>query len=307
MLKIILIAVVLFSLPFFAATAMFGYLAEDPADAPRLAVRTSETEAAAAAATTLKVLSLNIAHGRGSVRNQLFVARRSFEDNLARISQVLRHHRADIVALQEVDTISLWSGRFDHAEAIASQAGYPWKAHALHASSRLFSFGTALLSHLPITSIQAQNFAPTPPTLRKGFVVGQVAWAKPGAPAGETVMVDVVSVHLDFLSRPARDSQVEEMAEVLARRQNPLIVLGDFNSGWQEEDSPVQRLAKRLHLQAFQPEGRQLATHQNMRIDWILISPQLEFKSHATLPDLVSDHLAIVAEVGLAGQGRVAN
>ncbi len=39
------------------------------------------------------------------------------------------------------------------------------------------------------------------------------------------------------------------------------------------------------------------------RIDWILISSGLEFAEHRTLPDRVSDHLAVVAEIVPRAQG----
>jgi endonuclease/exonuclease/phosphatase family metal-dependent hydrolase len=34
------------------------------------------------------------------------------------------------------------------------------------------------------------------------------------------------------------------------------------------------------------------------RLDWVLISDELEFLSHAVLPDAISDHQAIVADIG---------
>ena len=33
------------------------------------------------------------------------------------------------------------------------------------------------------------------------------------------------------------------------------------------------------------------------RFDWILISNELEFISYRVLPDIISDHFAVVAEV----------
>ena len=35
------------------------------------------------------------------------------------------------------------------------------------------------------------------------------------------------------------------------------------------------------------------------RLDWILISSHWNFENHRTLPDQVSDHLAVIAEVSL--------
>jgi endonuclease/exonuclease/phosphatase family metal-dependent hydrolase len=265
-------------------------------DTPLVTTQVIDTHAPAVTTPSLKVLTLNIAHGRGAALNQIFLNRKAFDANLEAISDTIRQTSADIVALQEVDNSSLWSGRFDHAEHIALQAGYRWRAHAGHASSWLFNFGTAVLSRLPIVATHAGKFPPSPPTLRKGFVIGQVAWPHADNPA-HTTPVDIVSVHLDFLSKQTRATQIDQLVETLSRRQNPMIVLGDFNSEWQTEASPVQELTRRLELSTFQPEAPHLATHNNTRIDWIFLSPELQFKSYSVLPEIISDHQAVVAEV----------
>ena len=254
---------------------------------------------------SLKVLSLNVAHGRGQALNQVLVAKKNIRDNLDKISALLRHSEADIVALQEADKASLWSGLFDHAEAIAESAGYTWKAHAAHANSWLYNYGTAVLSRLPMTTMHSHHFTPSPPTLPKGFVVSEINWRHPGVPE-QSLPIDVVSVHLDFLSESARHKQMNEMIEVLSQRQHPMIVLGDFNSEWQAKESPVQALAQRLNLKAYHPLVSNLSTHQDRRIDWILLSADFKFKNYAVLTDIVSDHLAVVAEVELDENALVA-
>lgn len=269
---------------------------EPSADRPRLTTRTIDAASPAVTTSSLRLITLNIAHGRGDSLNQIFLNRKAFDSNLEAISRTIRRARADIVALQEVDSASRWSGSFDHAGHIASQAGYPWRAHAEHASSWLFNFGTAVLSRLPIADSLAANFPPSPPTLRKGFVISQVAWPHPDDPA-HTLPVDIVSVHLDFLSPQTRAQQIDQLVDSLSQRRNPMIVMGDFNSEWQVEASPVQELTRRLNLQAYQPEASHLATHKDTRIDWIFLSPGLEFRRYEVLPEVISDHQAVVAEV----------
>jgi hypothetical protein len=46
------------------------------------------------------------------------------------------------------------------------------------------------------------------------------------------------------------------------------------------------------HLNTFAFRGR--------RLDWILISPELEFVDYRTLPETLSDHQAVVATLRLA-------
>lgn len=246
----------------------------------------------------LRVLSLNAAHGRSDGPNQMLLDKSAFTANLARISRVLRDSRADIVGLQEVDGPSRWSGRFDHAEAMAEQADYPWHFRADHADSWLASYGTAVLSRLPFLGTRSHRFSASPPTPRKGFVIGQVQTPATTSSAPQ-MTVDVVSVHFDFFSRRTQASQLEELLVALAERDNPLIVLGDFNNEWHTPDSTVQALTEQAGLSVYQPEALHLATHGGERLDWILISPELQFLSYRVLPDVVSDHQPVLAEIGI--------
>jgi endonuclease/exonuclease/phosphatase family metal-dependent hydrolase len=136
------------------------------------------------------------------------------------------------------------------------------------------------------------TFPPSPPTPRKGFV-----YATARLPDKE---ITVVSLHLDFLSATARIAQIEELARHLAPRRGPLVVMGDFNTDW-EEGGAVRRLAERLNLRAYQPQAEDLASFPltGKRLDWILISPELRFVDYRVLPEVVSDHRVVVAEVDL--------
>jgi len=81
---------------------------------------------------TLKVISLNLAHGRKLSFNQLFVSEETFKRNLLDIADFLKKENADVVALQEADQASSWSGDFNHVEFLAEADGYPWFVSAVH-------------------------------------------------------------------------------------------------------------------------------------------------------------------------------
>ena len=247
---------------------------------------------------TLKVVTLNVAHGRKDGFNQLFLSKQTIQQNLSEISTVLKQTDADIVALQEADGPSRWSGKFDHVAMLAEEAEYPWFSRASHAQSWLFDYGTALLSRGNFTETLSHTFAPSPPTLSKGFLLGQIAW-QPGDGRDPPVLVDVVSVHLDFSRSSVRQQQIAEMTEILANRKNPMIILGDFNSDWFNDASVLHELARRCRIQVYQPLADGLGTYNSngRRLDWILLSNDLEFRSYTVLPDVVSDHYAVVAEV----------
>lgn len=252
---------------------------------------------------TLKVMTLNLAHGRKDGLNQLLKSESVIRNNLEEIAVFLDKTGADIVALQEADAPSLWSGNFDHVALLAEQAGYPVYKSSNQASSWFFSYGTALLSRTNLSGVVHHTFKPSPPTMNKGYTLGQVMWQ---AGAGAAVLVDIVSVHLDFSRKSVREQQSAELSETLAGRGNPLIIMGDFNSDWFADEEVVRSLAERTGLHVYQPEAGNFTTYRSSarRFDWILISKQLEFVSFAVMPDILSDHFAVMAEIAMKPPGE---
>ena len=248
-------------------------------------------------------MSLNVAHGRMLARQQIFVRRHKFPLNLSRVAAVFRREAADVVALQEADGPSFWSGGFHHVDRLASLAGYDhhfWGEHnSVRFGRRQVSCGTALLSRHPLHGPASFVFEPTPPVGRKGFVVATLP-----LPGTRGCRVDVVSVHLDFLRKASRRRQILEMEQALADRANPLIILGDMNCWWRRRNDALKLLVERLNVYPCRPEDKELATFPSrrpiLRIDWILISPELEFASYGIVGDQVSDHLGVVADVRMS-------
>jgi endonuclease/exonuclease/phosphatase family metal-dependent hydrolase len=241
----------------------------------------------------LTIISLNIAHGRSDSFNQLLLGEKTIRANLRHIAVMLERERADVVALQEADGPSRWSGNFDHVAWLAGHAGYPAHFRGTHADSWLFDYGTGLLSRPPFDETLSHRFARSFPTAGKGFVLAQMAW--PGCDDSEGV--DVVSVHLDFSRDSVRQAQITELIRVLAERSDPVIVAGDFNSNWQIPGSPLRRLVDEAGLQAWRPLSADLGSYDDGedRLDWILISDQLAFRDYRVLPDQLSDHQAVIA------------
>jgi endonuclease/exonuclease/phosphatase family metal-dependent hydrolase len=249
---------------------------------------------------SLRLVSLNIAHGRNGALNQVLLGKSTFEGNLRRIADLLIDMDAHVVALQEADGPSRWSGGFDHVSSLARDAGYPWFERASHAQNWLFDYGTALLSRLPFEEVLSYTFEPSPPTNNKGLLLAQIAWQSENGKR-KTHFVDILSVHLDFSRQKIREQQVKEMVEVLRKRHHPSIVLGDFNSEWSSEASTVKALAEQAGFKVYRPEARNLGTYKGgtKRLDWILISKEFEFLDYRVSTDLVSDHHAVYAEIGL--------
>jgi endonuclease/exonuclease/phosphatase family metal-dependent hydrolase len=284
----------------FAAVLPAPDAAETVSESAAANCRSVDTAAGIIAADTLGVLTLNVGHARGTALNQIFVSRRRHQRNLNGIAALLKQADADVVALQEADAVSLWSGRFDHVEFLSAATGYRCYVHGRHADTWLYSFGTALMSRGAISEARSHAFRPSPPTTTKGFVQGTIEWRSPGE--GETGRkVTLISIHLDFSRKKVRDAQIAELIAAMSDRTKPLIVLGDMNEDWNLEGSAVRKIADELGLRAFSPGAPELGTYkQTERIDWILISEELAFVDFAVLPDGVSDHRGLVARIGWA-------
>jgi endonuclease/exonuclease/phosphatase family metal-dependent hydrolase len=240
----------------------------------------------------LRVLSLNVAHGRSNGVHQLLQRPGHRERTLASIGALFERERPDIVALQEADGPSFWSGRFCHVESLARRGDFAYSAHGRHVERTWLCYGTGLLSRLELHDPQTHTFARTLPTPTKGFTLATVR--------ALDAEIDVVSAHLDFLRATVRARQVAQMIDVLARRRRPLVVMGDFNADWHHRRSAVRELAEALELTAHEPNA---PTHTfkklPLRLDWILTSPQLAFERHVVLRDVVSDHLPVLADLRL--------
>jgi endonuclease/exonuclease/phosphatase family metal-dependent hydrolase len=249
--------------------------------------------------STIKILSLNLAHGRKDSFSQFQVNEAETRENLLEIAQFLKRENADIVTLQEADKPSRWSGNFDHVEFLAHEAGYPWYTHGSHHNNWIANYGTAVMSYFPIVGGYGFDFNPTPPSTRKGFTLAEIEW-KPETDNERKITIDVISVHLDFSSRSKRIEQINDMRQVLGDRTNPVIVVGDFNSGWVKGEQELQALTNKRNLKAYLPEANHLNTYSDARLDWILISEEFIFCKYYNAPDVLSDHLAVISELKLA-------
>lgn len=245
----------------------------------------------------MRLMTLNLAHGRNLSLHQSFVRRRSLGANLANIAAALRREEPDVVALQEADGPSAWSGNVDHVDQVRDLAGFEHSFRGEHGSIRLgrfrASYGTALLAREPLRQTESFSFDQSWRD-DKGFVRAVVD--APGFPD-----LEVVSVHLDFLRPKIRRKQAERLIAELGARRGPRVLMGDFNCGWSGSARCVlSTIASGLDLTAWRPDERLPSFpsfRPTTRIDWILASPGIRFRSYTTSTARVSDHLGVVADI----------
>jgi endonuclease/exonuclease/phosphatase family metal-dependent hydrolase len=245
---------------------------------------------------TLRMMTLNLAHGRGRAFTQSNARRTTwYRQNLDAVALVLRRERPVVVALQEAELGSRWAGSFDHVRYLAERSGF---GH-VHATPHMdetprFRYGTALLSQHPLRDLGGSTFA-AGGRWQKGWTEASL-----DAPEGR---LRVVSVHLDFASAQRRATQVQELAESLRGSDDPLVVMGDFNSTWGDPDrSATAQLADALGLRTFAADHTLEATFGRRRIDWIMVTPPLQIvQRHVLSGDALSDHRAVLVDVALSG------
>jgi endonuclease/exonuclease/phosphatase family metal-dependent hydrolase len=245
---------------------------------------------------SIKVVSLNAAHSRSMGLHQILQSGDTARSNLDAMATMLLRENADIVALQEVDGPSIWSGSFDHVEYLAQKAGYSATVRGTHMKTPGLDYGTALMSRFPMSNAESHGFGSALSIVRKGFVISELRWV-----GRLDTTIDVISLHLDPVRSGVRKHQVEELMAVINERGRPVIVMGDFNDDWQDEDSAARLLADSLGLKTHGSLCEECYTHRRMKnfVDWIIVSPELRIESFEILQDDVSDHYAVSATLTL--------
>jgi len=242
------------------------------------------------------IMSLNMAHGRANGSHQMTQSTEQIRANLDDIAKFLSQESPDIVAVQEADEDAFWSGSFNHLEQIANSSRFPFFLNGGHMQGFGLHYGTGFISKIQSTDHLVYTFDSSFPTPSKGFTLYQIQL--------RNRPIDIISVHLDFAKASTRQHQKDEIVELMKKRGNSMIVIGDINSGWHEENSAVRALCSELNLKTFRPASKQIVTFpkHKSRIDWILISQDLQMHQFRVHQLNLSDHFAVSAKIRLATQ-----
>lgn len=254
---------------------------------------------------TLRLMSLNIAHGRGLSPYQGFHSARSIERNLNRIVHLLDEVDADVVAFQEVDEDSHWNKRIHLLDYLQEKANYKQSYLGVHnrRGGRLpLAYGNGLLTKLPIRRAEHQAFGQAS-LGEKGFLRAELET--------DHGILPVVNLHLDFRSRRRRIEQIERLIQFLEdkhytqdnRPHLSPIICGDFNAREGRPADAVRHLFRYLQeacAYKLYPQGNMgtfpsiLPTHG---LDFFFIPPSYKVKRCEVLRAYVSDHRPVVLDL----------
>ncbi|HTQ31312.1 MAG TPA: endonuclease/exonuclease/phosphatase family protein [Opitutaceae bacterium] len=255
----------------------------------------------------LRIVTFNIAHGRGSLMPISGLAsRRQLHARLNRIAHMLARLKPDIVALQEIDKNSRWAGSFDHLEFLREHAGFPHAVFGLNnrrSGHVHLNYGNALLSRHPI--LESENVAFGQRRVgEKGFLFAEIDLHGRRVP--------VVNLHLHFASRDHRFRQLVRLMDYLEEKQRhrrahwhvPPILCGDLNNPSHRRDATASL------LDYFSRHGRyalypapDVKTYPSLwprrALDFVFLPPRCTGARCKVIRTFLSDHRPVLVEFAI--------
>lgn len=255
----------------------------------------------------LRILTLNIAHGRGLSAYQGFHGVRGIQRNLQRIARLLERENADIVTMQEVDESSHWNRYIHLLDFLKAEVGYSHsclKVHNRRVGRLPLAYGNGVLSRYPIAHTDHRSFGNA--TLgEKGFVYTEHKFADK--------LLPVVNLHLDYKSKTSRIHQVECLITFLEkqlsknRNKNSLlpVVCGDFNSRSKKTDDAVMYLHDYLQAHSayklYPQKGRTFPSILPIRgLDFVIVPSSYKVNHCKIVRSYVSDHRPVLVDLEVA-------
>lgn len=241
--------------------------------------RPYSTEKGSQETIPLRVMTYNIRYGRGI----------DGVVHLGGIAEVIKRERVDIVGLQEVERFSPRSHFVDQTTLLAEELGF----YAIYGPALFigpYRYGNAILSKSPILSWEVVPISSSREP--RNFIKAIISI--------EGVPITFICTHLG-LSHEERMKHVEKIIETIRGKENPVIVVGDFNA---IPNSPeihrVQEYLTDAHREVGVGSGFTFPSDDpKYRIDYIFTSPHSLIQSLESIESLASDHRPVVAEMYL--------
>jgi endonuclease/exonuclease/phosphatase family metal-dependent hydrolase len=250
----------------------------------------------------LRLVTFNIAHGRGLNPIQGTTSERKLRANLRKIAALLERLAPDVVALQEIDERSRWAGNFDHLDYLRVHTRFNHTVFGINnrRSGLLnLSYGNAVLSRYAIRAAETIVFGARQ-LGEKGFLYVELDV--------DGKCVPLVNLHLHFGSRVQRLKQMERLLEWLREKHKlhastwavPPIICGDFNNPGTRDDATASLLSHLSHYcdYALHPAmGPTFPSPMPRRaLDFIFLPAGCTVGRCDIVPSMLSDHLPVAVE-----------
>jgi endonuclease/exonuclease/phosphatase family metal-dependent hydrolase len=230
----------------------------------------------------LKIMTYNIHHGTPIHHDNNDV-------QLEGIAAVINAQKPDLVALQEVDSVTE-RAPFSEAEELAAMTGM----HAYFSRSIPYQgggYGVAVLSRFPIQATKRYMLPMPDPSGEPRSLAVITVTPFPG------FTMDFASAHLDLVTEN-RQAQVEKLVDISKASAHPLVVAGDLNATTDSKE--ILTLQKEYVAACVTNCPLTFPSDDPVKaIDYIVLNPQASKAFHivsynAVLHVQASDHLPLL-------------
>jgi len=213
--------------------------------------------------------------------------------DLEAIAQTIESNNPDIVALQEVSRGWVVSGRVDMLLWLSQRLQMPY----IFGPTADPFWGNAILSRYPILAYSRHDLPPRDLLIPRGFITALID-------LGNGEKLKVIATHFHHLKGDTEIRQLQArtiidfMAGIDGKRT---VLLGDLNAGPKDPEILMLQRARLIDTgNVMDPHLAYTFTSDNphQRIDYILISPDLQIGDIQVPLSTASDHLPVVAIIG---------
>lgn len=231
----------------------------------------------------ITVMSYNIHHG----------ADKNERNTLDSIGHFIHGTQANLVALQEVDSVCTRSGQVDQMKRLAAITGMHY-AFVRHFAFQGGAYGQGILSRYPIKKVENIRLSLLKPdSLRQSLALIVVEVDLPNL--GKVIFANA---HFS-LDAATRLKQAEEVLQYLKKRKLPAIFAGDLNAT--PEQPEIRLLLSQLNAASGLDQPSFPTEAPVKTIDYIFLSSRLNGKpvQSEVLPIPHSDHLPVLSTIQL--------
>ncbi len=255
-----------------------------------------------------RIVTFNIAHGRGLSPYQGLNSHASIRRNVLKIAHLLERLKPDVVALQEIDEDSHWNGRLNLLEYLREHSHLPYAVMGVNSErtgDKPLKYGNAILSRHRIAAWENVSFGRSE-IGGKGFLFAEID-------TGHHHMVPVMNLHLDYASRRSRLQQAAAVSEYLTSKYQhrhgewmvPPILCGDLNNSNRGPDATaaLYDYFRRHGDYSLHPvNGRTFPSPLPSRaLDFVFLPPACRAPHSEVLRSFLSDHRPVVVDFRLPG------
>ncbi|MEJ7780506.1 MAG: endonuclease/exonuclease/phosphatase family protein [Daejeonella sp.] len=231
-------------------------------------------------AQTLKVMSYNIHVGQNAAN----------KDQLKNIADFIKSSKADIVGLQEVDSVCNRSGKVDQMRFLADATGM-YFAYARHFAFDGGSYGIGILSKYPLTDVKDHRIILT--SDGKSDAATRALLTANIFLRNKEIMF--ATVHMDYRDSNSRFAQSQALVKLLGNMNLPVILTGDFNA--EPGTKEILNLQTILTDTGIDSDFSYPAVKPIKKIDFVMVSKRnlVKVKKTEVAPSLYSDHLPVTS------------